>query len=141
MTQAKHGDTVRVNYTGKLSDGTQFDSSEGRDPLEFTVGKGRIISGFERAVTGMSPGDTKTVVIAATDGYGQRREDLVVVVDRNDLPADLDPKIGDRLEMKRAGQSTPVNVTATTDDTVTLDGNHPLAGEDLTFDIELVEIV
>lgn len=141
LKQAKHGDTVRVNYTGKVSDGTQFDTSKGRDPLQFTVGEGKIISGFENAVVGMSPGDSKTVVVAAKDDYDPRREDLVVVVDRSDLPSDLDPKVGDRLEMRRSDKSMPVHVTTTTDDTVTLDGNHPLAGEDLTFDIELVEIV
>lgn len=141
MAQAKNGDTVRVNYTGKLSDGTQFDTSKGRDPLEFTLGEGKIISGFENAVAGMSPGDSKTVVVAAKDGYGPRRDDLVVVVDRSDLPSDLDPKVGDRLEMQRPDKTMPVHVTATTDDTVTLDGNHPLAGEALTFDIGLIEIV
>lgn len=141
LAQAKHGDTVRVNYTGKLGDGTQFGSSKGRDPLEFTVGEGKFIPGFERAVMGMKPGDTKTVVVAAEDGYGQRNEELVVVVDRNKLPSDLDPKVGDRLEMRRSGQSKPVYVIAVTDEKVTLDGNHRLAGEDLTFDIELVEIV
>jgi len=141
VAQAKHGDTVRVHYTGKLSDGRQFDSSAERDPLQFSLGEGKIIPGFEQAVIGMAPGDAATVTVKAQDAYGDRREDLVIVVERSDLPSELDPKIGDRLEMQRAGQAFPVNVTATTDDTVTLDANHPLAGEDLTFDIELIEIV
>ena len=142
MTQVKHGDTVRVNYTGKLGDGTAFDSSKARGPLEFTVGEGRILPGLEHAVTGMKPGDTKMVVIGAEEAFGQRREDLVVVVDRNELPSHLDPKVGDRLEMRQPeGKSMVLNVTEITDESVTLDGNHPLAGEDLTFDLELVEIV
>lgn len=141
LAQAKDGDTVRVHYTGKLSDGMQFDSSTGRDPLEFTLGEGKLISGFEQAVKGMNPGDTKTVQITADDAYGQRRDELVMEVDRSDLPPDLDPKVGDKLEMSRSGQSMVVSVTGSTDDAITLDANHPLAGEDLTFDLELVEIV
>lgn len=141
MAQAKRGDRVKVNYTGKLGDGKQFDSSEGMDPLEFTVGEGRIIPGFEKAIIGMAPGDTKTVVIAVDDGYGERQDELIMVVDRKELPPDLDPKVGDQLEMERSGQTFVVNVTESTDETVTLDANHPLSGEELTFDIELVEIV
>lgn len=141
VSQAKNGDTVRVDYTGKLSDGTKFDSSNGKDPLEFTVGDGKIIPGFEQAVVGMKPGDTKTVVVKPENGYGESRDELILEVDRSELPPDLDPKVGDRLEMQRSGQTWPVNVTGSTDDTVTLDANHPLAGEELTFDIELVEIV
>jgi peptidylprolyl isomerase len=141
LAQARHGDTVRVRYTGKLSDGRQFDSSAGRDPLQFNLGEGKIIPGFERAVVGMEPGDSTTVTVKAQDAYGQRRDDLVIVVDRGDFPSDLNPKIGDRLEMHRGEQKIPVNVMAITEESVTLDANHPLAGEDLTFDIELVEIV
>ena len=142
MAQAKHGDMVRVHYTGKLGDGTRFDSSEGRDPFEFTVGEGKVIPGFEQAIVGMEPGDTKTVVVEAQEGYGERRDDLIAVVNRSELPSDLDPKTGDRLEMRRStGESLPVIVMESTDETVTLDANHPLAGEDLTFEIELLEIV
>ena len=141
MTAAHQGDTVRVNYTGKFSDGEVFDSSEGRDPLEFTLGAGQVIAGFEQAVDGMEVGDTRTVNIQATDAYGLRREELVLVVDLGQLPQNFDPEIGMRLQSQNPeGRPIFATVTAIEETTLTLDANHPLAGRDLTFDIELVEI-
>jgi peptidylprolyl isomerase len=142
MAQPKQGDTVSVHYTGKLDDGTVFDSSVNREPLQFTVGDGHIIPGFEDAVVGMNPGDSKTVKIPSNEAYGPHVDEMVVVVDRSQFPEDLDPEIGEQLEMYRPdGQTMIVTVTDVTNSTVTLDANHPLAGKDLTFDIELVGIV
>jgi peptidylprolyl isomerase len=141
MTQAKQGDAVQVHYTGSLGDGTVFDSSANRSPLEFTVGQGQVIPGFEQAVDGMAIGDNKTVVIPAAQAYGARDERLVVQMDRAKIPADVDLQIEDRLQVRRQdGQIMNVTVTEITDSTVTLDGNHFLAGQDLTFEIELVGI-
>ncbi len=142
MAQAATGDTVRVHYTGTLDDGTVFDTSSGREPLEFTLGGGQVIPGFDRAVDGMNPGDSETVKIPAEDAYGPHREEMMLEVDRAQVPAELNPQVGERLEIKQQnGQSVPVTVTAVTETLVTLDGNHPLAGQALTFEIELVEIV
>ena len=139
---AKNGDTVRVDYTGTLSDGTVFDSSADREPLEFTVGAGSMIEGFDRAVLGMKPGESKTVDIPADEAYGAYRDDLVFEVDKGELPPEMDPQVGDRLVMTQSnGQQIPVTVTAVNESTVTMDANHKLAGEDLTFEIELVEIL
>ena len=139
---AQSGDTVRVHYTGTLSDGSTFDSSAGREPLEFTVGSGQVIPGFDEAVQGMEPGDTRTVEIASENAYGARRDDMVMEVSREQLPPGLDPSDGDHLQLTTAdGQAVPVRVTASSDASVTLDANHPLAGEDLTFEIQLEEIV
>jgi peptidylprolyl isomerase len=141
MAQAKLGDTVRVHYTGKLDDGTVFDSSVGGTPLEFTLGSGQIIPGFEQAVLGMSPGDSKTEMIPVEQAYGEHREDMVVVVDRAQMPGNLDPEIGQQLEIQQpSGEAIPVVITDITDGEITLDANHPLAGEDLTFEIQLVDI-
>ncbi len=141
MGQAKSGDQVRVHYTGKLKDGTVFDSSEGREPLEFTLGEGQVIPGFESAVEGMNTGETKTTQIPSEEAYGPHYQEMVLVVPRNQFPPDVDPKIGDQLQLRQPnGQSFVVNVTDVTPEAVTLDANHPLAGKDLTFDIELVEI-
>lgn len=141
MTQAKQGDTVTVHYTGKLDDGTVFDSSEGRDPLEFSIGSGSVIPGFEQAVIGMSPGDAKTTTIASEEAYGPYYDDRVVVVDRQQIPAELPVDIGAQLQIQQqGGMVIPVIVTDVTDGEVTLDANHPLAGEDLTFEIRLVSI-
>lgn len=141
MTQAQQGDTVKVHYTGKLDDGTVFDSSTSGDPLEFTIGSGSIIPGFEKAVVGMTPGDSKTEVIPVDDAYGPHREEMVLVVERAQMPADLEPEIGQQLQIQQpSGEAIPVVITDVSDSEVTLDANHPLAGEDLTFDIELVEI-
>ncbi len=141
MTQAKHGDTVKVHYTGKLDDGTVFDSSSDRDPLEFTIGSGNIIPGFERAVVGMTPGDSKTETIPTDDAYGPYMEEMVVTIDRQQMPAEMEPEVGQQLHIQQPdGNVLPVIVTDVSSSTVTLDANHPLAGEDLTFDIRLVEI-
>jgi peptidylprolyl isomerase len=139
---AKDGDTVQVNYTGKLADGTVFDSSEGRDPLEFTLGKGNMIPGFEKAVLGMKVGEKKTVTIPSDEAYGPHLDDMVVEVPREKLPSNIDPKVGQMLETtQQNGTKIIFTITKVTDNTtVTLDANHPLAGKDLTFDIELVKI-
>ncbi len=142
MAQAKSGDTVKVHYTGKLDDGTVFDSSVDRDPLELTIGGGRLIPGFEQAVIGMSPGESKTVKIPANEAFGLYRDELVKVVDRSSLPTDLVPEVGQKLNMTDAdGRTTVVMVTEVSESSITMDINHPLAGEDLSFDIEIVQIV
>jgi peptidylprolyl isomerase len=141
MAQAKKGDTVKVHYTGKLDDGSVFDTSADREPLQFTIGEGQIIPDFEQAVVGMNPGDSKTVQIPSDRAYGPHREEMVMEVDRNEFPADLEPKIDQRLQVSQQdGQTFAVTVTAVSETKVTLDGNHPLAGKDLTFDIQLSEI-
>ena len=149
MGKVKEGDRVKVHYTGKLESGEVFDSSLCPDeecgcntaPLEFTVGAGEVIPGFENAVIGMSEGDKKTFSIPVDEAYGKRNEDLVVAVERETIPDDINPEVGLRIEVTQAdGQEFPVVVTAVSDTHVTLDANHPLAGRDLTFEIELVEI-
>jgi FKBP-type peptidyl-prolyl cis-trans isomerase 2 len=141
MATAKKGDTVKVHYKGTLEDGTEFDSSLDRDPLQFTVGAGKLILAFEQAVVGMSPGESKTLKISAADAYGPHREDLVMTVDRGELPEDLDPEVGDELELEHEEESFVVRVTDVSEESATLDANHPLAGEALIFDIELLEVV
>jgi len=143
LPEAKDGDTVKVHYTGKFEDGTVFDSSENKDPLEFTLGQGQLIPGFEKAVTGLNEGDATTVNISSDDAYGERKDELEIQVTREELPDDIDPEVGMQLQVKQqqTDQSIPVRITEVTDDDVTLDANHPLAGKDLTFDIELVEII
>lgn len=141
MAQAKQGDTVKVHYTGKLDDGTVFDSSVGRDPLEFTIGSGQIIAGFDAGVTGMNAGESKTVQIPSLEAYGPHHEEMVITVGREEFPPEIPPTVGDQLQMRHeTGQVVMVTVTDVTDTNVTLDANHPLAGKDLTFDIELVEV-
>ena len=141
MAQAKSGDEVSVHYKGRFEDGTVFDQSDPDKPLKFTLGNRQVIAGFERAVAGMAIGDSKTITIAAGDAYGDRRPDLVLEVDRDRVPPDVDPQVGQRYEMeKESGEKFRVIVTHVTAETVTLDANHPLAGKDLTFDIELVGI-
>lgn len=141
MAQAQAGDTVRVHYTGRLADGEVFDSSGGAEPLEFTLGEGEVIAGFDRAVTGMSPGDTRTVTIAVDDAYGERREEMVQTVPREQFPTHVEPEVGQRFQVTNGQQMALVTVTEVSDDGVTLDGNHPLAGQELTFELSLVEIV
>jgi peptidylprolyl isomerase len=141
MPEARTGDRVRVHYTGRLNDEKVFDSSEGRDPLEFTLGEGRVIPGFESAILGMEEGQGKTITIPADLAYGSRREEMVSEVDRSNFPPEIDPEVGQRLQVSQGGQTVIVTVTEVSGDSVTLDANHPLAGEDLTFDVELVEIV
>jgi peptidylprolyl isomerase len=139
---AKHGDTVRVHYTGTLEDETVFDSSRERDPLEFTIGDGSLIPGFEAAVVGLSPGDQVNAQIPAEEAYGDRREDLLIPIEIGVLPEGFEPHIGQRLSMRtESGQVVEVEVVAIDDGNLTVDANHPLAGRDLNFEIELVEIV
>jgi peptidylprolyl isomerase len=143
LSKVKDGDTVKVHYTGKLTDdGTVFDSSEEREPIEFTLGEGQLIPGFEEAVIGMEEGDDTTVEIDSENAYGERREDLELEVAKDDLPDNVDPQAGMQLQMQQQedGRAIPVQITAVEDDYVQLDANHPLAGKDLTFDIELVEL-
>jgi peptidylprolyl isomerase len=140
MQQAKPGDTVRVHYTGTLGDGTVFDSSRDGEPLEFVLGKGQVITGVNDAVTGMQVGEEKTVTVAAEDAYGPHRNELTVTVGRDQFPDDIQPAVGQQLQMTRAGEAFRVTVQEVAADAVVLDANHPLAGEDLTFALELVEI-
>ena len=142
MARAKHGDTVKVHYQGTLEDGTVFDSSREREPLEFTLGGGNIIAGFEEVVTGMETGETRRERIPADKAYGSRRDDMVMEVDRQQVPNDIELELGQQLQVRQeSGQAVPVTVTNLSDETVTLDANHPLAGKDLMFEIELLEIV
>jgi FKBP-type peptidyl-prolyl cis-trans isomerase 2 len=141
MTQAKQGDTVKVHYTGTLSDGTTFDSSESQEPLRFTLGAGEVIPGFDQAVIGMSPGESKTATVSADEAYGPYDEDMVLEVDRGQFPSGIEPQVGQRLQVRQdGGEPFSVVVTGVSQESVTLDANHPLAGQDLTFQIELVEI-
>jgi len=142
MSQAKSGDTVRIHYTGTLDDGTQFDSSEGRDPLEFALGGGQVIPGFDSAVDGMSVGDSKTVTISPADAYGQRHDKLVQQVPRSTLPDEMEPTVGMQLQTQSPdGQTMNLVIVEVDEEKITLDANHPLSGLALTFAIELVEIV
>jgi len=142
MQQVKSGDKVKVHYHGKLTDGTTFDSSEGREPLEFEVGSGSVIAGFDTGVTGMEVGQKKTINIPVDQAYGQKQEDLYMEFPIDRFPEDMKPEVGMQLNMSNgAGQNFPVIIKEVREDTVVLDANHPLAGEDLTFDLELVEIV
>lgn len=170
MTQAKTGDKVKVHYTGTLEDGSVFDSSEGcseqpedsscgcsskknndtgcgcdsdaTGPMEFVIGAGNLIPKFEAAVIGLEPGQSVTVTITADDAYGQRAEEMVAVIERSEIPAEINPEPGQQMEViLEDGSPMPVLVTDVTETTITLDGNHPLAGRDLTFAIRLVEIL
>ena len=139
--QAQRGDTVSVHYRGTLSDGSEFDSSAGSDPIRFTIGAGEVIPGFETAVEGMSAGDRKTETIVAENAYGERRDELVFTVDRDQMPEGNEIEVGDMLRIGFPdGSSAAVQVAGLDDATVTLDANHPLAGKDLTFELELVAI-
>ncbi len=141
MAQAKQGDTVKVHYTGKLDDNSVFDSSEGRSPLEFTIGEGQVIPGFERAVIGLDEGGSASVRIEPKDAYGAHHDNLVFVVDRGELPDDLNPQLNQRFQMRNDdGQELIMTVTDLSEKEVTFDANHPLAGQALTFDIQLVEV-
>jgi FKBP-type peptidyl-prolyl cis-trans isomerase 2 len=141
MAEAKSGDTVKVHYTGKLEDGTVFDSSRERDPITFTLGSGNVIPGFDQGVAGMQPGESKTLKILPNDGYGERQDKLVVDVPSSRFPEEIDPKVGEQYQMQQSdGRTVNVTVTNMKDDMVTLDANHPLAGKTLIFDVELVAI-
>ena len=141
MNKAKQGDCVKVHYRGSLDSGEVFDTSQDREPLEFTIGEGRVIAGFEDAVVGMVAGEEKSVRIPSAEAYGERREDMVAVFNSGQFPEDLAPAVGQILQLKRDdGMLIQVMVTDVTGDQVTLDANHPLAGKDLIFDLKLVEI-
>jgi len=142
MIQAKQGDKVLLHYTGKLQDGTVFDTSRERHPLQFTIGKGQVIAGFEQAVIGMQINESKTARIPMEQAYGPHREDMVVTMDRSQLPPDLNPTVGQRLELTQTDDKIIlVTVTNVTETALTLDANHPLAGKELTFDMQLVGIM
>ena len=139
--QAKKGDNVKVHYTGKLVNGEQFDSSAGREPLEFTVGAGQMIKGFDAAIPGMAIGDKKTINIPAAEAYGERSDDAIIEFPKSNVPADMKLEAGMQLTLSNQhGQPVPVTVTEIKDDVIILDANHFLAGKELVFDIELVEI-
>jgi peptidylprolyl isomerase len=140
MTQAQNGNRVKVHYTGKLDDGSVFDSSEGREPLEFTVGEGQVIPGFEQGVVGMEPGDSKTLNIPSDEAYGPHRPEGVFEIERSEIPPSIPLEEGMRLQANQGGRTVELTVVEIDESKVTLDGNHPLAGRDLTFDIQLVEV-
>lgn len=142
MKSAESGSTVIVHYTGTLDDGIVFDSSREREPLEFTIGNGQLIRGFEDAVTGMTVGDVKTVKISASEAYGERRNELVITISKQQFPEHISPAEGLQLSLKSPdGSILNAIITMVAEDSVTLDANHPLAGQDLNFNIELMEIV
>lgn len=141
MAKAQKGSKVTLHYTGKLTDGTVFDSSEGREPLEFTIGERQVIPGFEAAVNGMEAGESKTVTIECDQAYGRRTEDRIMTVALKDLELDFNPKQGDQLTLQREdGQQLMVTVTDINESEMTLDANHPLADHDLVFEINLVTV-
>ncbi len=141
MRPAQSGDTVTIHYTGSLTDGTVFDSSMGQPPFSFDLGKGQVIPGFENAVVGMSVGTKKKVTIPALEAYGPHLDEMTVTVEKNVLPPEITPEVGLELEMaNQDGATIPVRIIAVTDATVTIDANHPLAGKDLIFDLELIDI-
>ena len=136
-----NGDTVKVHYKGTLEDGNLIDTSRSYEPLEFTLGAGSMIAGFEKAVNGMQVGDIKTVTIPAEEAYGLYRNDLVIVMDKDELPDDLETGLGQQLEMTQPdGRTIRVIVADVSDTSITIDANHPLAGRNLTFEIELIEV-
>lgn len=142
MATVQEGSIVKVHYTGKLSDGSIFDSSVQRDPLEVTLGQGKLIPGFEKAVIGMEVGDKTTTDIPADEAYGARRDDLEMDIEKSQLPEEIDPEVGMQLQLNQPnGQPVPVQITKVEEESITIDANHPLAGKDLSFEIELVEIV
>jgi peptidylprolyl isomerase len=142
MQQAKNGDKVRVHYTGKLTNGTEFDSSVNREPLEFTVGAGQMIKGFDAAMPGMNVGEKKTINIPAAEAYGEKSDEAIIEFPKENVPADMKLEPGMQLTLtNQAGQPVPVIVVEVKDDVIILDANHFLAGEELVFDIELVEIL
>lgn len=142
LSEAKKGSSVKVHYTGKRkSDGSVFDSSEGKEPLEFKLGEGQLIPGFEEAVEGMKSGESNTVTIPSDQAYGEPKDDLVVKFERDRLPEDIQPEVGQQLQLQhKDGNNIPVVITDLDENEITLDANHPLAGEDLIFEIEVVDI-
>lgn len=141
MAHASSGDTVQVHYTGRLEDGTVFDSSEGRDPLEFKLGEGSVIAGFEEAVEGLAEGEKADTRLEPEQAYGPVRDDLVMAVPREQLPDGMNPDVGDQLAMQtQDGQNVPVRVVDADESSIRIDANHPLAGKTLIFELELVKI-
>jgi peptidylprolyl isomerase len=141
MSKAKKGDNVKVHYKGRLTNGEQFDSSEGREPLAFTVGAGQMIKGFDDAIPGMEVGEKKTINIPAKDAYGEKNADAIIEFPKSNIPEDMKLEPGMKLQLQnQAGQPIPVVVSEVKDDVVVLDANHELAGKELVFDIELVRI-
>ena len=142
QTKAKEGDSVKVHYTGKFEDGTVFDTSVNRDPLQFTIGKSQVIPGFEQAVVGMSPDESRTVKVPADQAYGPHREEMILEVDRKQFPAQLKPELGKQYQIPQAqGRPRVVTITDVSESKIVLDANHPLAGKDLIFDVQLLEIL
>ena len=141
MQAAKNGDVVSVHYTGIFDDKTEFDSSRGGEPLIFVLGEGEVIDGFEQAILGMTPGETKSVHIPSVQAYGEHDEERVMLVPRSEIPAQIPLEVGIQLQINAEEGAYPVTVTAITDDQVVLDGNHPLAGQNLNFELTLVEIM
>ena len=141
MALAKAGDTVQVHYTGRLDDGTMFDSSVGGEPIEFVLGAHHVIPGFEEGVTGMEVGETKTILIPSDQAYGPHMDEMVLTIPREQVPPHITLELGEKLELRQpTGEALTVRITELTEAIVTLDGNHPLAGEDLTFDLQLASI-
>lgn len=142
MPGAKNGDTVKVAYTGKLDDGSVFDTTNEGEPIEFTIGQGQVLPAFEEAVVGMDSGDSKTIMIPPDEAYGDRSDELILTMDRDQVPFDREPEVGKMYRLvQKDGQSFPVTVMDMSEETIVFDANHPLAGKDLTFDIQLVQIL
>ncbi|MCL7453220.1 MAG: peptidylprolyl isomerase [Anaerolineae bacterium] len=142
MTKASIGDTVRVHYMGKLEDGTVFDTTIAREPIEFTIGQGQVIPGFEQAIIGMEPGQSQTVRVPASKAFGPYQDEMVQMVHPDQLPEGVRPEAGQQLEIPRQdGQNFVVRITDVSESAITLDANHPLAGKDLIFNVRLVEIL
>lgn len=142
MTQAKHGDMVKIHYTGRLEDGTVFDTSIDREPLQIKIGENQVIQGFEKAIIGMNLDESKTVTIPSDEAYGPYREEMLLDIPKNEFPPNIQPEIGQQLELRQENdQAIIVTVSKISESNVTLDANHPLAEEDLTFDIQLIEII
>src|SRR6056297_451845 len=141
LSKVKDGNTVKVHYTGTLKDGSVFDTSAEREPLEFKLGEGQLIPGFEKAVIGMEDGESTKIDIPVEEAYGEAREDLIINVPKDQLPEDVEPEVGMQLQVNQPdGQPVPVRIAEITDEELKLDANHPLAGKDLSFEIEVVEI-
>lgn len=141
MAQVKSGDTVKIHYTGSLDNGTEFDSSAGKDPLQFTVGTGQLIPGLDKAVEGMTVGEKKTVNVEPDEAYGPRQDQMVSEVPKSALPPHIEPEVGMGLQTKsQDGQDMQLTVTEVGEETITVDANHPLAGKPLNFEIELMQI-
>lgn len=142
MKKVQEGDEIKVHYTGKLEDGTVFDTSKEREPLQFKVGSGQMIKGFDEAVRGMEVGEAKTAKLSSEEAYGERNDQMIVTLTKDKFPEDIKPEVGQQLSMQsQEGQPIPVVVTDIENDEVTLDANHPLAGKDLVFEIEVVDVV